>query len=184
MYTCLHFTVYTFGWLVSDSSQLHQPLSSGLNKFCRICQYSRDFYRLDTLPNIQPSYESEELVWILIFPIPWPRHTGLYYLPIAGERRGGFMPFPKLFVQSKMSTVWFTIWTCFTKSILYNDNCYSTNVSIILNENIVGGYKSYLPLNTAHISHLWQDWCCKIDNNTTLSPASGQNDYHIYLFFN
>ena len=42
----------------------------------------------------------------------------LCYLPIATERRYGFMPFPKVLVGSEMQTT-------LSKSIIYSDNCYT-----------------------------------------------------------
>ena len=58
----------------------------------------------------------------------------LYYLPIAGGRIIGFIPFPRVLVLCEMQPVSSKIWTRVTVSISYNDNHYTTgtwNVLII-----------------------------------------------------
>ena len=49
-----------------------------------------------------------------------------YYLPIAGERIIGFLPFPRVLVLCEMQSFSSRIWTQVAKSISYNDNHYTT----------------------------------------------------------
>ena len=52
-----------------------------------------------------------------------------YYLPIAGERIIGFIPFPRVLVLREMQLVWSKIWTRIVVSIYYDDNHYTTGTS-------------------------------------------------------
>ena len=52
-----------------------------------------------------------------------------YYLPIAGGRIIGFIPFPRVFVLCKMQSVSPRIWTRVTMSISYGDNHYTMSTS-------------------------------------------------------
>ena len=49
-----------------------------------------------------------------------------YYLPIAGGRIIGFIPFPRVLVRCEMQSVSFRIWTRVAVSISYDDNHYTT----------------------------------------------------------
>ena len=52
-----------------------------------------------------------------------------YYLPIAGGRIIGFIPFPRVLVLCEMLSVLSRIWTHVTVSISYDDNHYTTGTS-------------------------------------------------------
>ena len=52
-----------------------------------------------------------------------------YYLPIAGGRIIGFIPFPKVLVLCEMQSVSSRIWTRDAVSISYDDNHYTTGSS-------------------------------------------------------
>ena len=52
-----------------------------------------------------------------------------YYLPIAGGRVIGFIPFPRVLVLCEMPSVSSRIWTRVAVSISYNDNHYTTGTS-------------------------------------------------------
>ena len=52
-----------------------------------------------------------------------------YYLPIAGGRIIGFIPFPKVLVLCEMQSVSSRIWTRVAVSISYDDNHYTTGTS-------------------------------------------------------
>ena len=54
-----------------------------------------------------------------------------YYLPIAGWRIVGFIPFPRVLVLCEMESVSSRIWTRVAVSISYDDNHYTTGTSII-----------------------------------------------------
>ena len=54
-----------------------------------------------------------------------------HYLPIAGGRRIGFIPFPRVLVLCEMQSVSSRIWTCVAVSISYDDNHYTTGTSQI-----------------------------------------------------
>ena len=59
--------------------------------------------------------------------------TGLpYYLPIAGGRIIGFIPFPSVLVLCEMQSVSSRIWTRIAVSISYNDNHYTTGTPLSL----------------------------------------------------
>ena len=49
-----------------------------------------------------------------------------YYLPIAGGRIIGFIPFPRVLVLCEMQSVRSRIWTCVAVFIFYDDNNYTT----------------------------------------------------------
>ena len=49
-----------------------------------------------------------------------------YYLPIAGGRIIGFIPFPTVLVQCEMQSVSSRIWTRVAVSMSYDDNHYTT----------------------------------------------------------
>ena len=49
-----------------------------------------------------------------------------YYLPIAGWRIIGFIPFPRVLVLCEMQSVWSRIWTRLAVSISSDDNHYTT----------------------------------------------------------
>ena len=75
-------------------------------------------------------------VWIQSFLSPWlvasPRLKNIslsYYLPIAGGRILGFIPFPGVLVQCEMQSVSSRIWTHVTGSISYDDNHYTTGTN-------------------------------------------------------
>ena len=52
-----------------------------------------------------------------------------YYLPIAGGRIIGFIPFPRVLVLCEMQSVSSRIWTRITVFISYSDNDYTTGTS-------------------------------------------------------
>ena len=52
------------------------------------------------------------------------------YLPIAGGRIIGFIPFPRVLVLCEMQSVSSRIWTRVAVSISYGDNHYTTTISI------------------------------------------------------
>ena len=52
-----------------------------------------------------------------------------YYLPIAGGRIIGFIPFPRVLVLCEMQSVSSRIWTRVAVSISYDDNHYTTGTS-------------------------------------------------------
>ena len=52
-----------------------------------------------------------------------------YYLPIAGGRIIGFIPFPRVLVLCEMQSVSSRIWTRVVVSISYDDNHYTTGTS-------------------------------------------------------
>ena len=53
-----------------------------------------------------------------------------YYLPIAGGRIIGFIPFPRVLALCEMQSVTSRIWTVVTVSISYDDNHYTTGTSL------------------------------------------------------
>ena len=57
-------------------------------------------------------------------------HSPPYYLPIAGGRIIGFIPFSRVLVLCEMQLVSSRIWTRVAVSISYDDNHYTTGTSI------------------------------------------------------
>ena len=55
-----------------------------------------------------------------------------YYLPIAGGRLIGFIPFPRVLVLCEMQSVSSSIWTRVAVSISYDDNHYTTGTCLFL----------------------------------------------------
>ena len=55
-----------------------------------------------------------------------------YYLPIAGGRIIGFIPFPRVLVLCDMQSVSSRVWTRIAVFISYGDNDYTTGTSIIV----------------------------------------------------
>ena len=60
-----------------------------------------------------------------------------YYLPIAGGRIIGFIPFPRVLVLCEMQPVSSRIWTRVAVSLSYDDNHYTTGTSIKIKFEIV-----------------------------------------------
>ena len=60
----------------------------------------------------------------------------LNYLPIAGGRIIGFIPFPRVLTLCEMQATSFRIWTRVTESLSYNGNHYTMGPSIIFHESI------------------------------------------------
>ena len=54
-----------------------------------------------------------------------------YYLPIAGGRIIGFIPFPRVLVLCEMQSVSSRIWTRIAVFISYGDNDYTTGTSTL-----------------------------------------------------
>ena len=58
-----------------------------------------------------------------------------YYLPIAGGRIIGFIPFPRVLVLCEMQSASSRIWTCVAVSISYDDNHYTTVTFIMMSSD-------------------------------------------------
>ena len=92
---------------------IYQPLLSGRiwHKVSFYAEFNRFEFRLVASPRAEePSL--------------------LYYLPIAGGRIIGFIPFPKVLVLCEMQSVSSRIWTRVAVYISYDDNHYTTGTSI------------------------------------------------------
>ena len=57
-----------------------------------------------------------------------------YYLPIAGGRIIGFIPFPRVLVLCEMQSVSSRIWTRIAVFISYGDNDYTTGTLMALSD--------------------------------------------------
>ena len=102
-------------WLILDKIisiiKFTQPLRSG-----------RIWHRVNFLSGVQQ-------VWIQSFPRLLGKaeeHSLPYYLPIAGGRIIGFIPFPRVLVLCEIQSVSSRIWTRVAVSISYDDNHYTT----------------------------------------------------------
>ena len=96
-----------------------------------------------TNPSAQAGYDTWSIFnaefnrfWIQSFPSPRlvashkAEEPSLpYYLPIAGGRIIGFIPFPRVLVLCEMLSVRSRIWTRVSVSISCDDNHYTTNTS-------------------------------------------------------
>ena len=70
-------------------------------------------------------------------------HSLSYYLPIAGRRSIGFIPFPRVLVLCEMQPVSSRIWTRVAVSISLDDNHYTTGTTRHLIETTVLSVRSY-----------------------------------------
>ena len=61
-----------------------------------------------------------------------------YYLPIAGGRIIGFIPFPRILVLYEMQSVSSRIWTRIAVFISYGDNDYTTGTSKLIFKMVLG----------------------------------------------
>ena len=55
-----------------------------------------------------------------------------YYLPIAGGRIIGFIPFPRVLVLCEMQSVSSRIWTRIAVFISYGDNDYTSTAGLVI----------------------------------------------------
>ena len=92
-----------------------------------------------TNPSAQAGYDTRSIFKakfnrfkFIIFPSPRlvASPSLPYYLPIAGRRIIGFIPFPRVLMLCEMQSVSARIWTRVTVSISYDDNHYTTSTSI------------------------------------------------------
>ena len=65
-----------------------------------------------------------------------------YYLPIAGGRIIGFIPFPRVLVLCEMQSFLSRIWTRVALSISYDNNHYTTGTSTIEHNIIISRFIS------------------------------------------
>ena len=109
---------------------------------------------LTSLINIQRIIRAIELILVIIYTALWSIFkrslTGLntefsffstschtkvkepslsYYLPIAGRRIVGFIPFPRVLVLCEMQTASSRIWTLVVELISFDDNHYTMTIS-------------------------------------------------------
>ena len=59
-----------------------------------------------------------------------------YYLPIAGGRIIGFIPFPLVLVLCEMQSASYRIWTRVVVSIFCDDNHFTTSISLSLSLSV------------------------------------------------
>ena len=97
------FTIFTQTWAGYDTRSIFKRSLTGLNS-----EFS--FSLTSCLTKADPS-------------LP-------YYLPIAGGRIFGFIPFPRVLVLCEMQSVSSRIWTRVAMSISYDDNHYTTGTSL------------------------------------------------------
>ena len=89
-----------------------------------------------TNPSTQAGYDTRSIFkrsLIQSFPSPGldAEETSLsYYLPIAGGRIIGFIPFPRVLALCEIQSVSTGIWTHVAMSISYDGNHYITGTSI------------------------------------------------------
>ena len=72
-----------------------------------------------------------------------------YYLPIAGGRIIGFIPFPRVLALCETQSVLYRIWTRVAVSISYDDNHYTTGTSMQkknIQPRIEFGFRRYIML--------------------------------------
>ena len=123
-----------------------------------------------TNPTARAGYDTRSIFkWSLIglnseFSFSWTsfltkaEETSLpYYLPIAGGRIIGFIPFPRVLVRCEMQSVSSRIWTRVTVSISYDDNHYTTGTFcyITVFQRIQSAYsKPHDSTNTSFLAFL------------------------------
>ena len=107
------------------------------SEYCRVCRVS---YMLGTLMIYlftntcararydTRSYFKQSLTG-LNSELSFSKTSLSYYLPIAGGRIIGFIPFPRVLVLCEMQSFSSRIWTRVAVSIFYDDNHYTTGTS-------------------------------------------------------
>ena len=85
------------------------------------------------------------------------------YLPIAGWRIIGFIPFPRVLVLCEMQSVSSRIWTCVAVSISYDDNNYTTGTSMIY--WYISITKKKIRAFRKKQLHIWNQYIKKDNNN-------------------
>ena len=93
-----------------------------------------------------------------------------YYLPIAGGRIIGFIPFPRVLVLCEMLSVSSRIWTHVAVSISSDDNHYTTDTTKKNNHLM-------LHLSITLYGFLELNWLCKCILNKKVLPLSHKSCY-------
>ena len=83
-----------------------------------------------------------------------------YYLPIAGGRITGFIPFAKVLVLCEMQSVSSMIWTHVAVSISYDDNHYTTGSSLYLFYACLLYSLMWLSILSLSLRSLHFQFCC------------------------
>ena len=86
-----------------------------------------------------------------------------YYLPIAGGRIIGFIPFPRVLVLCEMQSVSSRIWTRIAAFISYGDNDYTTGTYIFLLVSALCSLKAI----ECKVLLVGQNWCTHLLENVT-----------------
>ena len=92
-----------------------------------------------------------------------------YYLPIAGGRIIGFIPFPMVLVLCEMQSVSSRIWTRVAVSISFDDNHYTTGTSFVIEVVIISwlcscvylymyAYICIQQMFVSYTNHCFYDW--------------------------
>ena len=118
-----------------------------------------------------------------------------YYLPIAGGRIIGFIPFPRVLVLCEMQSVSSRIWTRVAMSISYDDNHYTTSTSTVYFELVKVKLMTVVEgnLNASFLvatSPRWREGCFSFPWIAPLYPWSmpynaeqGGIKYHVFFLF-
>ena len=79
-----------------------------------------------------------------------------YYLPIAGGRIIGLIPFPRVLVQCEMQSVSCRIWIRVAVSVSYDDNHYTSIIRYVSRVKWSSPGKGVVPSPTPRCSSYWK----------------------------
>ena len=85
-------------------------------------------------------------------------HSLSYYLPIAGGRIIGFIPFPRVLVLCEMQSVSSRIWTRVAMSNSYDDNHYTTGTSTFSNILITSNRMNLIIISLKYFFLVSMNW--------------------------
>ena len=131
---------YSF-WVFKPQSDSEYRLSLSTATMCA-WKSSKKIYIIFTNPSARAGYDTRSIFkrsltgLNLEFSFSWTscltkaeEPSLSCYLPIAGGRITGFIPFPRVLVLCEMQLAWSRIWTRVAVSISYDDNHYTTVTS-------------------------------------------------------
>ena len=113
---------------------------------------------LFTNPSARAGYDTRSIfefrVFLLLDYLPhqgWRTLVWRTYLPIAGGRIIGFIPFPRVLVLCEMQSASSRIWTRVTMSISYDDNHYTMMMMMVCSCTIMAEGFRFMPLGLVRL---------------------------------
>ena len=145
---------------VLNIQSIYQSIYLSIYLFVSVCFYSKLFIiftqplrsgRIWHKVNFYAEFNRFEFRVFLLLEAEEPSLP--YYLPIAGGRIIGFIPFPRILVLCEMQSVSSRIWTRVAVFISYDNIHYTTGTSQILNCLYISKYPRLFLLLSLSLSH-------------------------------